>query len=97
MTPADIIGACRKNGLSIASISYDLDEGPVTIAFHGVEGVWLERGISGWRVASAGVTLGPTLVWDRAEALRREARAMDGLLGVLADLGQRHPGDTEAA
>ena len=96
MTDAQLLASLRQHGLAPSVIAYDLDHGMVRIDLHGVEGLWLDRGISGWRVCSAGVTLGPTLVWDRAQALRAESRRLDGLLGVLEDLGQRVP-DVEAA
>lgn len=95
MTDAQLLSSLEVHGLTPSSVDYDLDRRVVRVMLHGLEGLWLERGVAGWRVTSAGCTLGPTLVWDRAEALREQSRRLDGLLGVLEDLGQRHPGDHE--
>lgn len=95
MTDAQLMASLTQHGLRPSSVDYDLDQRAVRVLLHGLDGLWLERGVCGWRVVSAGCTLGPTLVWDRAEALRHEARRLDGLLGVLEDLGQHHPGDAE--
>lgn len=97
MTDAQLLTSLEQHGLSPSSIDYDLDHRMLRVSLHGVDGLWLESGTCGWRAVLAGATAGPTTIWDRAQAMRAEARQLDRLLGVLEDLGQRHPGDTEAA